>query len=76
MPTYLYECTECKNEEELFCSISSKPTTISCSKCKSPARSVIQATTFVMGDGACAANNYSSDANFGFEERKSRKKKR
>lgn len=71
-PTYVYQCEKCKISEELFCSMSAKPSIITCKKCGGKARTIIQPANFHLGDGAWASNGYSSTPDFGKIDKKKR----
>lgn len=63
MPTYNFECTKCKNEEEKFISMNaymkSKRNPLKCSECKGDLKSIVSSgSTFVLKGGNWASDGY------------------
>lgn len=57
MPTYVYECLECKNRFEVFHSMSEEPVK-ECEKCGRPVRKVFNSTGVIFKGSGFYVNDY------------------
>ena len=59
MPTYEYECLECKNRFEVFQSMSDAPVT-DCQKCGKPVRKIFNSAGVIFKGAGFYVNDYKS----------------
>lgn len=59
MPTYEYECLECKNRFEVFQSMSDAPVT-DCEKCGKPVRKIFNSAGVIFKGTGFYVNDYKS----------------
>ena len=59
MPTYEYECIECKNRFEVFHSMSKEPVK-ECAKCGKPVRKVFNSAGVIFKGSGFYVNDYKS----------------
>lgn len=59
MPTYEYECLECKNRFEVFQSMSDAPVT-DCEKCGKPVRKIFNSAGVIFKGAGFYVNDYKS----------------
>jgi len=59
MPTYEYECLECKNRFEVFQSMSDAPIT-NCEKCGKPVRKIFNSAGVIFKGSGFYVNDYKS----------------
>jgi len=61
MPTYEYECLECKNRFEVFQSMNDAPVK-DCEKCGKPVRKIYNSTGVIFKGAGFYVNDYKSKA--------------
>lgn len=62
MPIYEFQCTECKNIDEVFMQFSDAPPT-ECSKCNKPVQKILSQTSFALKGSGWYASDYKGGSN-------------